>query len=207
MRFILHSLLLIFSFGFIFLWSQTSLVNYTIQLLAIIVCFYAIVSFIRRKRNPEAELFGSTLDILILNNAIFLIITTTGNLYSPLFFLVYFLGFGITFIFEPATVIIYVLCSAGFFLPEAIKNGSIESFLRLGSIALISPLAFFFGSEYRDRNKQEKEIEEWKENIQETARVIQKDVQEVLDHEGERLDQKDSKKLKEAEEEAELLIE
>lgn len=207
MKFLLHSLFLVISFLFIFLWAQTALVNYTIQFLGLVVGIYLIISFIKRKRNPQSELFGSTLDILVLQSAIFLIITITGNLYSPLFFLVYFLGFGITFIFEPATVIIYVICGIGIFLPQAIKNGSIESFLRLGSIVLIAPLAFFFGSEYRDRDEQEQELTSLKENTKMAAEEIEKDVEEVLDNEGKNLEEEDVKKLENAKEEAELLKE
>jgi len=207
MKLLLHSLFLVTSFLFIFLWTETGLVNYTIQLLGLIVGLYLIISFIRRKRNPKAELFGTTMDILVLQCSIFLLITITGNLYSPLFFLVYFLGFGITFIFEPATVVVYVICSIGIFLPQAIKNGSLESFLRLGSIILIAPLAFFFGSEYRDRDQQEAEITTLKENTKLAAEEIEKDVQEVIENEEERMEPKDAAKLKNAMDEANLLKE
>src|SRR5579885_2215331 len=106
MKLVLHSLLIAIAFTFVFVWEQTPLDDYTIQALGIFVFLYLINTFIRKKRNPGAETFGSTLDIFILITVILLLISITGNLYSPLFFLLYFLGFGITFIFEPFTVFI-----------------------------------------------------------------------------------------------------
>ncbi|MDE2588594.1 MAG: hypothetical protein KGL95_02865, partial [Patescibacteria group bacterium] len=141
MKILAHSLLLLVSFTIAFVWSISPLESYTVQALAALVLAYFVISYFRRKRNPKAERFSSGSDIFILNTAIILLITITGNLYSPLFFLLYFLGFGITFIFEPVTVFIFAIGVMLVFMPEALKNGSIESYIRIGSVALISPLA------------------------------------------------------------------
>src|ERR1700736_3630951 len=130
MKIIFHALLLLFAFGLVFIWEQSFLSGYTIQGLAILVLLYLLLSFIRRKRNPAAEAFGSASDIFILTAAILLLISITGNLYSPLFFLLYFLGFGITFIFEPISVFIFTIGTVLIFLPQALKNGALESYIR-----------------------------------------------------------------------------
>jgi len=199
--------LLVVSFLTVFIWEQTSLADFTVQALAILILIYILTSFIRRKRNPHAEEFSSSSDIYILNTAVLLIISITGNLYSPLFFLLYFLGFGITFIFEPASVFVFALGCIAVFLPEALKNGSIESFLRLGSILLISPLAYFFGREYQDRDKEEKTIEEMAERSKDAADTISRDVEKVLKEEKKVLKNRDVEKLNEILEETETLRE
>src|SRR5260221_1996324 len=172
MKFLFHCGVLALSFGLVFLWNISPASDFTIQALAALVILYILITVIRRKKHPEIGNFGTTTDIFILNTAILLLISTTGQIYSPLFFLLYFLGFGITFIFEPATVFLYVIGAILVFLPEALKNGSLESFLRLGSIALISPLAFFFGQNYKDRDQEEAEIEAMTERTHEAADTI-----------------------------------
>jgi len=207
MKVLFHSIILFVSFGLAFLWSVTPASDYTVQALGGLVLAYFAISFLRKKRNPKAENFSSASDIFILNTAIVLLITITGNLYSPLFFLLYFLGFGITFIFEPATVFVFTIGVILVFLPEALKNGSIESYIRIGSVALISPLAYFFGREYKDRDEEEAEIESMKDRSKDAAATISKDVEKVLEDEKDNLPEKDVEKLNEILEETESLRE
>lgn len=207
MKILAHSLILLLSFSLAFIWAISPLESYTVQALAGLVLAYFAISFVRRKRNPKAERFSSASDIFILNTAIILLITITGNLYSPLFFLLYFLGFGITFIFEPVTVFVFTVGVILVFLPEALKNGSIESYIRIGSVALISPLAYFFGREYKDRDEEEAEIESMKDRSKEAADTIAKDIQKVLEDEKQELPEKDVEKLNEVLEETEELRE
>lgn len=181
MRVLWHALLLFFAFGLVFVWEQTSLAGYTVQFLAILVLAYFIFGYIRKKHNPTSEPFGNASDIFILTSAILLIINLTGNLYSPLFFLLYFLGFGITFIFEPVSVFIFTIATVLIFLPQALKNNSLESYIRLGSVVLISPLAYFFGMEFNQRVKLDENLEMKNERVKEVADTIEKDVNEVLD--------------------------
>ncbi len=187
MKLVYHSLLLIGAFFIIFVWSQTILTAYTVQFLAFLIILYFLTSFIRRRFNKNAPQFGADSDIIILTICIFLTITVTGNIYSPIFFLLYFLGFGITFIFQPATVIVFVIGTVAVFLPEALKNGSLESFLRLASIGLIAPLAFFFGEGYREKEVEDEALEEMQERDEDSANTIAKDVSDLL---------KDTKDLK-----------
>lgn len=204
MKFLTHGLVLLLSFGVVFVWEQTGLDTYTIQAVAALVAIYLLLSFIRRKKHQDGN-FGGVADIFILNTAIFLLIYTTGNIYSPLYFLLYFLGFGITFIFEPATVFLFTIGAVLIFLPEALKNNSIESYIRIGSLLLISPLAFFFGQEYRDRDRQEAAIEAMAERTKDAADTIAKDVDTVMKEEKSSLKPKAIEKLDEILEESEDL--
>jgi hypothetical protein len=160
MKLLLHFFVLISSFGLAFIWEQSQLDNYTIPLLSIFAIIFIIALVVNKRRKKD--LVGGAVDVFALNTAIILAISITGNLYSPLYFILYFLGFGITFIFEPLSVFIYVLGAIIIFLPEALKNGSPESFIRLGSLVLISPLAFFFGHEYSGKNQSEEKLKKSK---------------------------------------------
>lgn len=55
--------------------------------------------------------------IFLLNTVIFLLIFSTGSIDSGLFFLLYFLGFGIAFVFEPAVTFIFIVGTVFIFLP------------------------------------------------------------------------------------------
>ncbi len=207
MKLLLHSGILILSFLIIYLWDLSPASDFTVQALAALVVTYILITFIRRKKNPKTTNFGGNIDIFILNTAIFLLVSATGDIYSPLFFLLYFLGFGITFIFEPATVFVYVIGAILVLLPEAMKNGSMESFLRIGSIVLISPLAFFFGQNYKDRDEEEEDIEAMTERTKDSADTIAQDVETVLKNEKAELKPEDIAKLNEILEETEELRE
>lgn len=206
MKFVFQSLTLLASFVLIFAWEQTGLSDFTVQALAGLIVVYILITFIRRKRHPH-EAFGGPLDIFILNTAIFLLIYLTNDIISPLFFLLYFLGFGITFIFEPATVFVFAVCTVVIFLPEAMKNTSLESFIKLGSLLLISPLAFFFGQEYKDQDKEVAKREALQERSKEAADTIAHDVKEVIVSEDKNLKPKDVEKLNDILEETEDLRE
>lgn len=207
MKIVFHALLFIIAFGLVFIWEQSSLVNYTVQGLAILVVLYLVLSVIRKKRNPQTEMFSNTSDIFLLTTSILLLINITGNLYSPLFFLLYFLGFGITFIFEPISVFMFTIGTILIFLPQALKNNSIESYIRLGSVILISPLAYFFGQEYNERMKQEEKTKELDERLKDTANTIAKDIETVLKKEEENIKNDDIEKINDILEETEELRE
>ena len=223
MKILLHSVVLLISFGVIFAWEQGPFSGYTVQLLAIMIVIYLVVQFARRKIKKKDTLasFGSAQDkdtaqddaylggipdVFTLNTAIFLLIYATGQMASWFFFLLYFLGFGITFIFEPATVFVFALGTIAIFVPEVIKNGgSIGTYIQLGSFLLISPLPYFFGREYRDREDEEQEIEKLEERSEEAGKTISQDVEEVIKNEKKNLKPEDVEKLNEILEETEDL--
>lgn len=143
--------------------------------------------------------------IFILNTVILLLIFSTGALNSPVFFLLYFLGFGIAFVFEPAVTFVFVLGAILIFLPEVLKADLVMGFLKIGSLLLISPLAYFFGKEYRKTDKQEAEIEALEEREKDAADTIAEDIAEVVKNEKASLKSEDVDKLNEVLEETEDL--
>ncbi len=216
MRFLQHSLLLAISFGAVFIWQQTLLSEFTIQSLALLVIVYLVGSWIKKKKqahqpisddSPPASAFGGSFEIVVLNTAILLLVFSTGNFSSGLFFLLYFLAFGVAFVFEPATVFVFVAATFLVFLPYALQDDVTGNFLRLGSLVLISPLAFFFGREYQKTVEQEEKIEELKEKAEEAAETISTDVEQVIDSEKEVAKSSDLDKLTEVLQETEKLKE
>jgi len=214
MKLVLQSLVLVLSFALVFIWEQTPLSNYTVQILGFLVVLYIIIS--ARKKSLPAGRQGQGFftmggdgpwGILILNTIILLLIFATGNISSSLFFLLYFLGFGIAFVFEPPTIFVFIIGAVLVFLPDALKGDTFGNFLKVGSLLLISPLAYFFGREYRKSDKQENDIEALEERTKEAADTISEDVEEIIKNEKENLKQEDMEKLNEILEETEDLRE
>lgn len=195
MKLLLQGLVLILSFGGIFIWEQTSLADLSVDALAFLVLIYLIVSFYRKRKHIDMFKTNGTIDIFILNCAIILLIFSTGALYSPVYFLIYFLAFGITFIFEPAMVFVFAIGSILIFLPEALKNDSLESFIKLGSILIICPLAFFFGQSYKDREKEEADLQSMAERSKDAADTIATDVESIIKKQKSNLAEKDIEKI------------
>jgi predicted membrane protein len=143
--------------------------------------------------------------IFILNTIILLLIFATGNISSSLFFLLYFLGFGIAFVFEPLAIFVFIVGAVLIFLPDTLRGDVFGNLIKTGSLLLISPLAYFFGKEYRKSDKQEGDIEALEERAAEAANTISEDVEEVIRDEKANLKEQDVQKLNEILEETEDL--
>lgn len=207
MKLVLQALVLILSFALVFVWEQTPLSGYTIQTLGVLVVLYLVISA-RRKGQGFLTMGGDgPWGIFILNTIILLLIFATGSISSSLFFLLYFLGFGIAFVFEPPAIFIFIVGAVLVFLPDTLKGDTFGNFIKVGSLLLISPLAYFFGREYRKSDKQEGDIEALEERAKEAADTISEDVQEVVKNEKQNLKQEDMEKLNEILEETDDLRE
>ncbi len=207
MKLVLQALVLILSFALVFIWEQTPLSGYTIQTLGVLVVLYLVISA-RRKGQGFLTLGGEgSWGIFILNTIILLLIFATGSISSSLFFLLYFLGFGIAFVFEPPAIFVFIVGAVLVFLPDTLKGDTFGNFIKVGSLLLISPLAYFFGREYRKSDKQEGDIEALEERTKEAADTISEDVQEVVKNEKQNLKQEDMEKLNEILEETDDLRE
>jgi hypothetical protein len=139
------------------LWTTNEgLSFYTLQLTALLILIYFVKNITRNPEPEQARSGASTkyVDATILTMVVLLLIFSTGGLSSPLFFLSYFLLFGISFLFEPTLAITYSLIlivflgsQSGFGSPQ---NNFTESgsLLKLFSLLLVSPLALFFGQQF-----------------------------------------------------------
>jgi hypothetical protein len=205
MKILLQALVLILSFVFVFVWKETPLINYTVALSGALIVLYILFSA-RNKGKGFVQMGGEgPWGIFFLNTVILLLISSTGGIDSVLFFLLYFLCFGIAFAFEPAVIFVFVLGAILVFIPEALKGDLLVNLLKLGSLLLISPLAFFFSNEYRKNDKETEAIEALEERTKDAADTISEDIEEVIKDEKENLKGEDMEKLNEILEETEDL--
>lgn len=191
MKLLSQSLMLLASFVAVFLWQASPLADLTVPALGFLIFLYLILSksprtlpptqtsksdnILGKREESEADqqqrkpIAKEDLNIFILNTIILLLIFTTGGLHSPLYFLLYFISFGIAFVLLPETVFAFIIGSILLFLPDALVGEVAQNLLQLGSLALISPLAFFFGREYRTRQAMQERNAELAEKITEQA--------------------------------------
>lgn len=169
MKFIKQSLVIILTIGFVFVIVHTGFSAYIAQILGFIIALGIIYIIIKRRKvrtlppeKRDQEIFsGSYTEFFAITVTILLTIFLTEGFHSNLFFLVYFLLFGMTFMFEPFTVFIFMLGLIALFANQAFSGADIiPNVIRLSSLVLLSPIAFFFGREFKRREKLEEEIED-----------------------------------------------
>ncbi len=149
MQIIWQVLLLSLSFGCIFIWQQTNLSQYTLELLGLLLACYIAVSVKRKNfdflENVKNDLWG----LFILNTVIVLVVLMSGNFSSPVFFLLYFLSFGVAFAYHPITLFVFLAGLCAIFLPYALKGDVTSNFIMLASLVFLSPVAFFFAKKMK----------------------------------------------------------
>ncbi len=200
-----HSLLIIFSFVIAVIWQNTSLKDITIPAIGVLVFLYLITSSRKKAVEPAGTnknfaaliLDKDAWNIFLLNTALLLLVFSTGGFQSPLYFLLYFVSFGLAFVLSPEVVFVFAGCLLLLFLPDAMKGEIGANLIRLGSLILLSPLAFFFGREFRERFRKDKEMETVREENTESANRISADVSDLLTRDQNKLDSKDVAELDE----------
>lgn len=207
MKLLWQSVTLALSFIIVFIWQNSPLKDFTVQMLGLLIALYLIIAAKGRGKDFLTLGKGGYYGIFILNILIFLLIFATGGLNSNLFFVLYFLAFGVAFVFDPLTVLVFITGAVLIFFPEAQTLDLTQSLLKLGSLLLISPLAYFFGREYKKRDVQDEKVNAIKERAKEAADNISEDIEEVLEDEKVNLKEKDVEKLNEVLEETEDLRE
>lgn len=141
---LLQSILLALSFAVVFVWQNTPLSQYTIYVLAVLVVVYLAVSFKRKKGIFKMDGYNPG-SIFVLNTILVLLVFATGGFSSPVFFLLYLLSFGVALALYPFTVFIFLVGISALFLPLALQDDVTRNFIMLGSLALLSLIAAFFG--------------------------------------------------------------
>jgi hypothetical protein len=129
-----------------FLISISPLAAYGLQIAALMVIIYVAVSFLIRKRILSTDL-KVTMDILVFSLTISLLIFTTGGFNSPVFFLSYFLLFGVALFSSPITATAITITFALLFI-IAPKADLWTDILQIGSLLAIAPLSILFGKQY-----------------------------------------------------------
>lgn len=157
-RFLLHTVLLIGATASIFFWLSSPLEPFTLQLVAVLVLLYLGSHWLKSHRPTWFHKSTITLDITILTSMILLLVTETGVLASPFFFLCYFLLFGVAMLYEiEATLVLTgVLILYFLFLPDT-KLTDYAHLSQLIALVMITPLAIFTGHQY-ESSLEEKQL-------------------------------------------------
>lgn len=149
-RFVLHTILLVMATAGVYLWlTLPTLAPYTLQLVAVLVLLY-LGSHWLRARHPNWFHHGSvTIDITILTSMILLLVSETGTLSSPFFFLCYFLLFGVAMLYEiEATLVLTATLLLFFLLLPSTNLADLPHLSSLLALVMITPLAIFTGHQY-----------------------------------------------------------
>ena len=201
MKLFLQALVIIASFVLVFVWEKTVLEQYTIQAIGFLIFLYIITS----AKSKWKLTLNSFIGIFVLNATVLLLIFETGMLNSSLYFILFFMLFGIAFVFDARMVFLFLLGVIVLFLPEGLKENAMQNLLKIGALALIAPLAYFFGKLYQKQDQKDEKVIQMEERAKAAADTISEDVDEVLKDEKSSLKGKDVEKLNEILEETEDL--
>ena len=150
--FSLHTLFLILSLGLTYLWTRNpSLSPFNLQATGLLILFYFVTKFVTGKPAEsagKAKGAQNTLDAIIFTTITFLIVTTTGGVHSPVFFLLYFLLFALSLLFEPIQSIILSLLLIALFGYDLSNNFDNPALINLITLFLTTPIAMIFGKKY-----------------------------------------------------------
>lgn len=142
-----HSLLLLSVVGLIFIWAVSPYQSFATQIITTLLALFITKHILREHLTTQKE---SLIDSLILTALVLTIVTSTGGLASPLFFLVYFLLFTLSLLLAPVIPLVLSFALIVYFL----FTSSVTSFsqlLPLFSFPLITPLAVYFGREHKKK--------------------------------------------------------
>ncbi len=180
-KFLLHSFFLIAAVVLVFVWTNIpGLSVYTLQLIALFVIAYFVNQFFQRRKKQSLSRINLTLDAVVFTMVVLLLIASSGGLTSPLFFLIYFLMFGLALLFEPAITFSLALAMVLFFVLQPTKESPLEEAIQLLSLLLITPLAMFFGKQYLRVLEDEEKIKILKEETEIMEEQIEKEETNIL---------------------------
>jgi len=127
-----------------YLFCNSPLVNFSVQLIAVISIVFVFLS-----------LFKKHISLHLIAFIVSLIIFDSGGLNSPFFFLIYFLLFTIAFQNPPTTTLAY---SLGLILILSNSLNSTNSLIPLASLLFVTPLAWFIGRQFIEKTKAEESL-------------------------------------------------
>ena len=174
---LLHSAITALALGLSYFIAKTPLSEYSLQISGILVAIYMMVSFLVRKKfiNPTSRV---VFDIFVFSFAVSLLLFTTGGFTSPIFFLTYFLLFGIALISAPTTSIVAALVFAILFFLTPRADFWTE-ILQIASLLAIAPISAMFGRQYIEILKNEQKIQVLKSVGQDFIEEIKSQEEEV----------------------------
>jgi hypothetical protein len=174
---LIHSSLTAAALGLSYFIAKTPASNYSLQISGAMIAAYVMVSFLTRKKflNPTSRV---VFDIFIFSFAVSLLLFSTGGLISPVFFLTYFLLFGISLLSGPSTSLVAALSFAILFILTP-KTDFWTEMLQIASLLAIAPISIVFGRQYLEILKGEQKIKVLKSVGQDFMEEIKSQEEEV----------------------------
>lgn len=106
---------------------------------------------------------------------------------------------------DPRVVFIFPIGAFIVFYNQIFTGDITENIIKMGSLVLITPLAYFFGIQFTKNQKQDDEIIKTKERAAGAADEISKDVDDIIQSGKDKLDETEIGKLNEILQETEDL--
>lgn len=150
---IIHSIVLILTIAMTFVFAKTPLVEYDIQIIALLF----VLLFLIRKWYLPSHPRSHLLESVIFTFVALVAVLTTGGLTSPLFFLLFFLIFAHSILMEPIIAVISSLTLILFFFVESPSGTPFQTLLPLLALPLITPFALFLGQQILENEKLKKQ--------------------------------------------------
>lgn len=149
----LHCFFLLSTVLFCIFWKEIDKLSYySLQLASVLI----ILLFLSKK-IMSLENFR-ILESIVSTVSVILIVSGTGNLTSPLFFLNFFLLFELSLLLEPIIPLFLSFLLIIFYIFTSTTGDSLDSFLVLLSFPVMTPLALFFGNFYLKNKRQKIEL-------------------------------------------------
>ena len=145
-KILIHNILVVLALGLAYFVAQTSLSEYSLQISGILVAIYMFISFLIRKRFLTYTSRVS-FDVFVFSFAVSFLLFTTGGFTSPIFFLTYFLLFGIALLSAPATSIVAAVGFVILFILTP-RSDYWAEILQIASLLSIAPISAMFGKQH-----------------------------------------------------------
>jgi hypothetical protein len=135
------------------IFAGSFLAKFDLQIMAIFFIFYFFFrKFILRSRALYV------LEVLVFVFVVVSTVLSTGGLQSPFFFLLYFLLFALSLLFEPITTLVLTLVLLVYFFAFGDHTLKLSSLLPLFSLPFVVPFAKYMGDLQQKSNRQKQEL-------------------------------------------------
>lgn len=164
-----HTLLLLLVVGVVFVWNVSAVAEFSTQAVALLLAIFISKHIIRNHLTASQE---SLVDSLVLTALVLVIVSASGGLSSPVFFLIYFLLFVLSLLLAPSIPLSLSFSLIVFFLFSTTIT-KFSELLPLFSFPLITPLAVYFGREHKKKLYHKHDVYHLKETVRrETEDVL-----------------------------------
>lgn len=174
---LLHSTLVILALAISYFIAKTPLSEYSLQISGLLVAIYMLISFLIRKKFLSA-ISRVTFDIFVFSFAASFLLFTTGGFTSPIFFLTYFLLFGVALLSGPITSIVAAVGFTILFILTP-RTDYWAEILQIASLLSIAPISAMFGKQYIQILKDGQKIQVLKNVSQDFMEEIKEEKEEI----------------------------